>query len=385
MTNARLLYVSSAQRQLALSREYNLTEGIIREGDYLFKLEHVPQKDSLVLEKIARKSKPFLKILFKNNKSLIIKIIPEKEFFDFIDKDDIESPDLAAFFNKVTKYFLKSQKPVWKLESRVIDFNDAPLIMGILNVTPDSFSDGGKFFDKNKAIDHALKMIDQGADIIDVGGESTRPGAQQVNTKDELIRVIPVIEAIRKYHDVLISIDSYKSNVADAAIQAGADIINDISGLSFNDNMLAVIEKYRCPYIIMHIRGTPQTMQNDLRYNDVQGEVYNFLIKKCEVVAPYNDGRLIIDPGFGFAKSIQHNLLLLRDLIDFSFIGKPVLVGVSRKSFIGRALDIDIDERVVGSIVSEIYASLKNAGILRVHDVSEIIQAKKMLNRILDA
>jgi len=385
LTNARLLYVSSAQRQLALSGEYNLTEGIIREGDYLFKLEHVRQKDSLALEKIARKSKPFLKILFKNNKSLIIKIIPEKEFFDFLEKDDIESPDLEAFFNKVTKYFLKNQKPVWKMGSRVIDFNDAPLIMGILNVTPDSFSDGGQFFDKNKAIDHALKMIDLGADIIDVGGESTRPGARQVNAEDELKRVLPVIKGIRKYHDVLISIDSYKSNVADSAIQAGADIINDISGMSFNDNMLAVIEKYGCPYVIMHMRGTPQTMQDNLRYKDVQNEVYNFLLKKCEVVAPYNDGRLIIDPGFGFAKNIQHNLLLLRDLIDFSFIGKPVLVGVSRKSFIGKTLGMDIENRVTGSIVSELYATLKNADILRVHDVTQTVQAKKMLNHILGA
>ena len=385
MTDARLIFVSSNQRRKTLSEEYDLDAGQIRAGDYLFKFDDTAKTDRDVFEDIERTHRPFIKVIFKNKNSFIIKVLPDKGLFDSLRGTFPANTVAKNFLEKVTEYFFRNQKQKWDLGNRLIDFNKAPLVMGILNVTPDSFSDGGQFFDKNKAIDHALIMIDQGADIIDVGGESTRPGAQKISSEDELKRVIPVIEGIRKHYNGLISIDSYKSVVADTAVQSGADIINDISGLSYNQEMLEIIEKYRCPYILMHIQGTPQTMQSDPSYEDVQNEVYNFLLKKGEVVSPYNDGRIIIDPGFGFGKNIHHNLLLLRDLVDFSFIGKPVLVGVSRKSFIGKILDKDIDNRLIGTLVSELYASLKNADILRVHDIAETIQAKKMLNQILDA
>ncbi len=371
---------------ISLSKEYDLAKGIIREGDYLFKLENIQNNEIIEIEKISQIYQPLIKTIFNDTKCVIIKVIPEQELLNVLLEADFENSDIAAFLKKVSNYFLDDNKrEVWDLGKRAIDFNDAPLVMGILNVTPDSFSDGGKFFEKNKAIDRALEMVSQGADVIDVGGESTRPGSAKVNSDEELKRVIPVIEGIRKHNDVLISIDSYKSSVADLAMQSGADIINDISGMSFKDDMLAIIGKFNCPYVLLHIQGTPESMQQNPTYSDVQTDVYNFLEKKCEVISSCNDGRIIIDPGFGFGKSVNHNLLLLRDLVDFSFIGKPILVGVSRKSFIGKILDMDVNKGLVGTIVTQFYASLKKANILRVHDVTETVQAKKMLNHILAA
>jgi len=370
---------------LSLSKEYNLTKGVIREGDYLFKLVNMQKMEANEIEELSQVYKPLLKVLFKSEKYLIIKVIPEQEFLTVLSEAKLENPEVTDLIKRLIHFFENDNKEIWNLGKRVIDFNNAPLVMGILNVTPDSFSDGGKFFDKNKAIDHALEMISQGADLIDVGGESTRPGAEKVNTGDELKRVIPVIEGIRKNSNVLISIDTYKSHIADFALQSGADIINDISGLSFNDKMLGIIEKYKCPYILMHIQGTPQNMQQNPTYSDVQNDVYNFFVEKCEVISSCNEGRIIIDPGFGFGKSVDHNLRLLRDLVDFSFIGKPILVGISRKSFIGKVLNTEVDKRFVGTIITEFYASLKKASILRVHDVLETVQAKKLLNHILAA
>ena len=382
---SRLLYVSSNHRMSWLSEKYNLSPQTIRRGDFLFRLEQLNQDGLSDLQKVVQDCNPFLKILVKEKNAVLLKVIPEPELFTVLNDFSFSKSAIKAFFAQIAGFFNGNQKIKWILNSNVINFNDCPQIMGIVNVTPDSFSDGGRFFDTDRAVDHALEMIEQGADIIDVGGESTRPGSQKVALKEELQRVIPVIEEIRRHSDVPISIDTYKSVVADEAIRSGADIINDISGMTFNEDMLAVIAKYRCPYVIMHIQGNPQNMQQDPSYDDVQTDVYNYLSKKCEVIAPHNDGKVIIDPGFGFGKSINHNLLLLRDLLDFTFIGKPVLIGVSRKSFIGKILDADVEQRSVGTIAAELYASLMQAAILRVHDVGQANQAKKMLKHIVAA
>jgi dihydropteroate synthase len=285
----------------------------------------------------------------------------------------------------VVNYFTPKKKKCWKTGSYFLDFNKGPLIMGILNVTPDSFSDGGRYIESQKAIDHALEMVESGADIIDVGGESTRPGADQVEVSQELERVIPVIEEIKKHSNVIISIDTFKSRVAKEAIEAGADIINDISGTVFDERMKSIIEKKKCPVILMHIKGTPKNMQVNPKYTNIHEEIYQFLQKKCSEIESLNDGKIIIDPGIGFGKSFCDNLKLLRDIKDFTFLSKPILIGVSRKSFLGKILKTKTKERLLGSLASEIYAYLNGVDILRVHDIDETVQVKNILNTVFAA
>jgi dihydropteroate synthase len=254
-----------------------------------------------------------------------------------------------------------------------LDFTRRTLIMGIVNVTPDSFYDGGRRFDVGQAVAHGLALAASGADIIDIGGESSRPGADPVSAGDELARVIPVIENLRKQSAVPISIDTYKAQVASAALDAGADIVNDISALRFDSAMTSVIAQEKVPVILMHMRGTPRTMQAEPRYQDVVREVRDFLAAQLYEamdagVAPQ---AIVIDPGIGFGKNLEHNLQLLRGLPALAALGQPVLVGVSRKAFIGKILNLEPDQRLEGSLAAAVAAVLAGANILRVHDVAE--------------
>jgi len=248
------------------------------------------------------------------------------------------------------------------------------LIMGILNVTTDSFSDGGLFFDMGIAINHALEMEAAGADIIDIGGESTRPGAEPVLLEDELNRVIPVIEAIRSESDVCVSIDTYKADVAEKAITAGANIVNDISGLQFDESMANVVKNNNVPVVIMHIKGTPREMQKDPHYDDLMQEIVAYFQERVEFCRQrgIKKGNIILDPGIGFGKRSQDNFELLRELKQIADLGYPVLSGPSRKSFIGFTLDLPVDERVEGTAAAVTASILNGAKIVRVHDVQEM-------------
>ena len=248
------------------------------------------------------------------------------------------------------------------------------LIMGILNVTTDSFSDGGLFFDRGIAINHALEMEAAGADIIDIGGESTRPGAEPVLLEDELNRVIPVIEAIRSASDVCVSIDTYKADVAEKAIKAGANIVNDISGLQFDASMADVVKNNNVPVVIMHIKGTPREMQKDPHYDDLMQEVVAYFQERVEFCRQHGIKKenIILDPGIGFGKRSQDNFELLRELKQIADLGYPVLSGPSRKSFIGLTLDLPVEERVEGTAAAVTASILNGAKIVRVHDVQEM-------------
>ena len=223
--------------------------------------------------------------------------------------------------------------------------------MGVLNVTPDSFSDGGQFLDTKSAVCHALRMAEQGADIIDIGGESTRPGSDPVSINDELARVIPVIEGIRGESTIPISIDTYKSIVARAAIAAGANIINDISGLNFDPEMVNIVRDHRVPIIIMHIKGTPKNMQVDPQYDDLIQEVIDYFQKQIDFCRDNGvpKSKIILDPGIGFGKRLNDNFILIRELKRFTELGYPVLIGPSRKSFIGLTLDLPVEQRNEGT------------------------------------
>ena len=255
-----------------------------------------------------------------------------------------------------------------------------PKIMGILNVTPDSFSDGRKYFDLNSALRHADAMIENSASIIDIGGESTRPGAAPIDTEAELSRVIPVIQAIRKkYPEIILSIDTVKYDVATAAINEGADIINDISGLNNDFRLAELASRHHKSLIIMHMLGTPASMQVNPQYNDVTEEVYNFLSSRVDQAKKIGVTDIIVDPGIGFGKTVEHNLELLRNLDRFSDIGCKVLLGISRKSFIGKTLGIDnpADRDVQTALYHAVLLS-KKIGIIRVHNVELISQLKKI-------
>ena len=245
------------------------------------------------------------------------------------------------------------------------------LIMGILNMTPDSFSDGGQFKSHNKAIDHALKMVEEGANIIDIGGESTRPGAEAVQLEEELSRTIPIIEAIRLKSDCLISIDTYKSKVATAALAAGADMVNDISGLTFDHNMASLVAERNVPVIIMHIKGKPGDMQKNPNYDNLIKEIKAFFEVQIAIAkkAGINSGNIILDPGIGFGKRLEDNFEIIRELGQISTMGYPVLLGPSRKSFIGFTLDLPIEERIEGTLASITAGVINGARIVRVHDI----------------
>jgi dihydropteroate synthase len=248
-----------------------------------------------------------------------------------------------------------------------------PAVMGILNVTPDSFFDGGKYFSRDQAIDRALRMVEEGADIIDVGGESTRPGSEPTSLKDELERTLPVIEGIRKHSDIPLSIDTYKAEVARAAIEAGADVINDISALSFDENMVETVVNAGVPVIIQHIKGTPRDMQKDPSYADVTEEIKSFFVERIAFAKSrgVDVERIIIDPGIGFGKKVSHNLTIIRELGKLKELGRPLLIGTSMKSFIGRILGTDdVAQRVEGTLASVAISLWNGADMVRVHDVA---------------
>ncbi len=268
---------------------------------------------------------------------------------------------------------IEKNKFQWFVRDKIINLGEKTLLMGVLNITPDSFSDGGLYFDKDMAIRQAERLIEEGADIIDIGGESTRPGAQEVSTQEEINRVIPVLEAIKsRFKDVVISVDTYKSEVAQVALSAGADIINDISGLNFDERLAEVVAKYKAGLILMHTRGKPQDMQKNLVYEDFMEDVLSSLKGSIDkaLKAGISRERLVIDPGIGFGKSLEHNLFILRRLEEFKVFGLPILVGTSRKSFIGTILGKDPKDRDLGTMATLAIAISKGADIVRVHNVS---------------
>ena len=253
-----------------------------------------------------------------------------------------------------------------------------PRIMGILNVTPDSFSDGGQFDAPERALDHALAMQREGAEIIDVGGESTRPGAAEVQIAEEISRTAPVISAIRAKSDVPISIDTRKSQVGAAALQAGATLVNDVAAFTFDPQLADVAAKAKSPVCVMHAKGSPETMQDDPNYEDVLLDVYDFLSERVDaaVAAGIVRDQIVVDPGIGFGKTLEHNLILLRGIAVFHGLGCPILLGASRKRFIGTiGGGDDASDRVSGSVAVALFAARRGVQILRVHDIFATKQA----------
>lgn len=276
----------------------------------------------------------------------------------------------------------KSQKIahqyILDLRGQKLIIGPEPWLVGILNVTPDSFSDGGEFEEADRAVARALAMEEEGARIIDIGGESTRPGSKGVEAAEEINRVIPVIKKLRLQTQTLISIDTRKSQVAKAALEEGADLVNDISALRHDPEMARLVAEFQVPVILMHMLGTPETMQQNPYYQEVLFDLKYFFVERIRqaVEAGIPENRIIIDPGIGFGKTLEHNLRLINNLDYFSDLRKPVMVGPSRKSFLGLILEAPIDQRLEGTLAAAIISLLRGAVLIRVHD---IIQTKRAL------
>jgi len=280
-------------------------------------------------------------------------------------------------------HFIRKDRDLHTFGPAQYDLSRRTHIMGILNVTPDSFSDGGLYTTIDRAVSHGLKMVEEGADFIDVGGESTRPGADPLSLEEEIQRVIPVIRQLAEKTSAPISIDTYKSSVAERALDAGAVIVNDISGLHFDLRLPDVVARYRASIILMHIKGTPKTMQENPQYENVIEEICSYLDAGIARARSAGIEQIIIDPGIGFGKRLEHNLEIIRKLRELHRLGYPVLVGPSRKSFIGTLLGLPASERLEGTAAAVAISIMHGANIVRVHDVKEMKRVATVTDAIV--
>jgi dihydropteroate synthase len=308
-----------------------------------------------------------------------------RQFCAFLRSDDRLPTYLPAQIESRLDYYLRSHYQL-ALRGSVLDLGARTRIMGVLNVTPDSFSDGGLFAGHDAAVDHARSMASQGADIIDIGGESTRPGSEPLTEEEELRRILPVIERVAAELAVPISVDTYKATVARKALDAGASIVNDISGLRFSTDMARVVADHGAAVVLMHIKGTPRDMQVNPVYGDVIGEIMDYLEESAAIALTAGVGRdrILIDPGIGFGKTAQHNLEIIDRLDEFRTLGFPLVIGTSRKRFIGTVLNIpEPKDRVEGTAATVALAIQRGAHVVRVHDVGPMTKVARMTDAIV--
>lgn len=368
------------------SRKYNIFREVFQSG--LLALEIRNATNSL--------AESVHKIILGENEIAYKSVYHGKKFIDILIPGSIKNikelsrrilssgdEDLGYKIAGVIKNYEEYDNKSYTIGEKNFNFAKS-YVMGILNVTPDSFSDGGKYIKIDKAVSYALQMLDEGADIIDIGGESSRPGSDSVSAEEEAERVIPALNKILELRpDTIISVDTTKQIVAEEALKNGAKIINDISALNFEPDMLNTIKKYNASLILMHMKGNPKTMQNEPFYEDVVTEVYDFLFNKLQIVNQAGIKNIIIDPGIGFGKLVEHNFELIRRLEDFKCIGYPILIGVSRKTFIGKTLALNVGERDTATAAIESVAIKNGARIIRTHNVKFGVQVSKLLNNIL--
>ncbi|MDD4179382.1 MAG: dihydropteroate synthase [Candidatus Margulisbacteria bacterium] len=317
----------------------------------------------------------------------ILLIGNQKQLALLVKKMRAQQFGLPVLASQITEALTNYEKvlPKLRIGEKTFTFGRRTYIMGILNVTPDSFSDGGKFNNIDAALEQAEQMLEVGADIIDIGGESTRPGAKPVSATEEIQRVIPIIKKLARTGRAVISIDTRRAVVAQAALAAGADMINDISGLRHDRKMAGVIARHKVPVCLMHIQGTPRNMQTKPAYHDLMGEIISYLEESIAIAgnAGILHGKIIVDPGIGFGKTAQHNLEIFRRLKELRVLGCPVLIGPSRKATIGQVLDLPVTERVEGTAAAVALSIANGAEIVRVHDVKEMVRVARMTDAII--
>ncbi len=314
----------------------------------------------------------------------VLLLAPLKAFLEGASEDE----NVISLLSAVQEAFgrVKKREKILNCGGKPLAVGRRPKIMGILNITPDSFFDGGKYSGLESAIARAHQMVKEGADVIDVGGESSRPGSDPVEVKKEINRVVPVVSRLAKELDVPISVDTTKSEVAWAALDAGAGMVNDISGLHWDLKLGELAARYGVPVVIMHTRGKPKTMQENIQYQSLISEIIRYLGEGVEaaLASGVAEDQIIVDPGIGFGKTVAHNLTIINKLFELSVLGKPILLGASRKSFIGKVLGLEVGQRLEGTLATSIYGIIRGADILRVHDVKENVRVVRMLERMMD-
>lgn len=379
----RLINITSHSVFVRYSKKYNIFRDLYELGSFGLEIRHLPEEFANRIQKIFLKHKELCYIKVSDDKADILALgtIEKLEELSKTIKSGLNE-ELGLRISNVLHNYMNYDKIRIDLNGQSISIDDI-IIMGILNVTPDSFSDGGKFSNSEDAVARGLEMLDEGADIIDIGGESTRPGADPVSVSEELERVIPVIEGIlQEKPDSILSIDTTKSEVAERALDCGCKIINDISGCTSDDRMFEVASKNNTSLILMHMQGNPLTMQDDPKYYEVISEVYEFLTDRIKKAKKYNIKNIIIDPGIGFGKRLIDNYEILERLEEFKCLGYPILISVSRKSLLGKALNLEINDRDIASVITESIAMKHGARIIRTHNIRNIIQAKKLFKFI---
>lgn len=323
----------------------------------------------------------------KKKRSDVLLLGTEKQYRLLVEKLRRQPFGLAEIANELKNLLTNFKRQRWEIECAkyTLRLGGRTLIMGILNVTPDSFTDGGRYDTLDSALLQAERMAEEGADIIDIGGESTRPGVRPVPLKEEMGRTIPVIKRLVKRIDLPISIDTYKSQVAREALGSGASLVNDISALRMDKGMAGVVSRYKAPLVLMHMQGRPSNMQKNPQYGDVVGEIISFLRERVAFAKEkgIDEERIIVDPGIGFSKTTEHNLEIFNRLSEFRSLGRPILIGPSRKSVIGNVLNLPVEERLEGTAATVAASILNGADIIRVHDVKEIKRVVDMTDAIL--
>lgn len=319
-------------------------------------------------------------VIIEGHQKSFKSLIPKIRMQPFGLKDLADELEIFLKDNKNNR-----NKKSFRIGKKKFDLISNTLVMGIINVTPDSFFDGGKYNHKDQAVKRISEMIADGADIIDIGGLSSRPGSKPVSLEEELERTIPVIESVSNNFDTLISIDTYRSEIALEAISAGAHMVNDISAFNMDKNMAGMVADKGVSVTLMHMQGKPEDMQKNPQYENVVDEIYEYLDGKANdaIGAGISPDKIILDPGIGFGKTLDHNLSILNKISEFSSMGYPIMVGASRKSFIGGILDLPVEDRLEGSLAAAVWSVINGANILRVHDVAETVRAVKTARSIM--
>lgn len=360
------------------SVKYNIFRDLYEKDLLGLEIRDIDFKFSQKIKKIILTNKEICYLDIKENHGFVdLLVLGSFAVFKDLAKEIIAlgNEDLGFKIKKVIKNLTDYELNSFSIGQKNYTLEKSYL-MGILNITPDSFSDGGKYLKLENAVEHGLNLLNDGADILDIGGESTRPGAETITADEEINRVIPVIDQILKQKsDAVISIDTTKSAVADKALTHGAKIVNDISSYSFDENMLNIVKKHNAALILMHMKGTPQNMQDNPFYDDVVSEIYDYLVNKVEKAKKLGIKNIIIDPGIGFGKRVMDNYEIIKRLNELKGIGCPIMVGVSKKSFLGKALNIPIGEREEPTLVAEALSIKNGARIIRTHNVKKAYHA----------
>jgi dihydropteroate synthase len=370
----------SLKSSLNIYKNYFDSSGISFLNHSLIRTGGLSSQDSHSLSELLQKEKVEFKEQNTGDKNNLYILTCLPDFLKIIEGQ--EKSYLQKIQSTISNY-INYDSIEYKIHNKKFSFNKS-YVMGILNVTPDSFSDGGLYAERGSAVKHALQMLDEGADFIDVGGESTRPGSESVSEKEELARVVPIIEEILKIRpEAIISIDTYKAKVAEESLKAGAKIVNDISGGTFQPEIFDVVKEFDSSIIIMHIKGTPKNMQVNPHYDNLIEEIYNFLYRQTEAAVSKGIKNILIDPGIGFGKRlINDNLEIIERLEDFKSLCYPILIGLSKKSFLGKMLNLEVGERELPSAVIESIAVKNGARIIRTHNVKNGVQVCELLNKI---